>query len=70
MPDLLKPTPIEHRPPDSKVDQAFRASAAVAMDLLMDGDVPREEAARRVARELTTIGWRNLSRSAMVVASV
>jgi hypothetical protein len=57
VPDLLKPTPIERRPPDSASDTGFRAFAAVAMDLLMDGDVPREEAARRVARELTAMGY-------------
>jgi hypothetical protein len=57
VPDLLKPTPIKGRPPDSASDTGFRAFAAVAMDLLMDGDVRREEAARRVARELTAMGY-------------
>jgi hypothetical protein len=57
VPDLLKPTPIEHRPPDSKADEAFRGFAAVAMELLILGKVPRKQAAERVARVLARMGY-------------
>lgn len=57
LPELLTPRKIDHRPPDSSSDAAFRALAAVAMDLLMLGKVSRKEAARRVARSLSNMGY-------------
>ena len=57
LPELLTPRKIDHRPPNSSSGEAFRALAAVAMDLLMLGKVSRQQAASRVARTLSGMGY-------------
>jgi hypothetical protein len=55
--DLLKPRKVARRPQDPTAKEAFRALAAVAMDLLMQGKVPRKRAAQQVARTLSRMGY-------------
>ena len=56
---LLSPKKIKNRPPDSAAKEGFRAFAAVAMDLFVDGGVERKQAARDVARALSRMGYTN-----------
>ncbi len=56
---LLKPKKVKNRPRDSAAKEAFRALAAVAMDLFVKGKVPRKQAARDVAKSLSEMGYVN-----------
>ena len=48
---LLRAAKVKGRPRDSAGQEGFRAFGAVAMDLLMEGMVPRKQAARTRGRE-------------------
>jgi len=54
---LLKAKKIENRPPNSTSVEGFRAFAAVAMDLFIEGGVPRKQAAHDVAIDLRRSGY-------------
>jgi hypothetical protein len=56
---LLAPKKVKNRPHDSASKEAFRALAAVAMELFIKGNVPRKEAARDVAAALSQMGYMN-----------
>lgn len=56
---LLKPKKVSRRPRDSAAVEGFRAFAAVAMDLYVQAKVPRKQAARDVAHELSRMGYKN-----------
>jgi hypothetical protein len=55
---LLRPKKIDHRPPSPLQKEGFIAFVAAAMELFVDGGVPRAEAARRVAQSLHARGYR------------
>lgn len=54
---MMAPKKVAHRPRGSPAIEAFRALAAVAMDLLVLAGVARKQAARDVARELSRMGY-------------
>jgi hypothetical protein len=58
---MLRPKKVAHRPRDPVAVDGFRAFAAVAMDLFMDAEVGREQAARDVAHELSRKGYTEVS---------
>lgn len=56
---LLTQKKIKHRPRDSSAKEAFRALAAVAMELFIKGKIPRNQAAKAVAKALSATGYEN-----------
>ena len=54
---LFTPKAVKNRPRDSTEKVAFRASCAVAMDLLMESGISRKQAARDVAVALSAMGY-------------
>jgi hypothetical protein len=62
---LLRKTKVKHRSKNSIADEFLRTFAAVAMDLMMQEKLPRKMAAKRVAGELTKMGYRHPTRGAI-----
>jgi hypothetical protein len=58
---LLSPTKISGRPPDSLSHDAFRAAVASAMDVMVAAKINKKEAASEVAKELSSLGYRDLT---------
>lgn len=56
---LLQKAEVAHRSKNSVAEEHFRTLAAAAMDLHMTEGMPREKAARLVARELTKMGYQH-----------
>jgi hypothetical protein len=67
---LLTPEKLDHRAPDPCANEAFRAFAAAAMELLMKGKVGRLEAARRVAKALRHHGYCNVDHTQITAKNV
>jgi hypothetical protein len=67
---LLKPAKVAHNPGNTLSEGLFRAIPAAAMDRLVAGKMSREEAARRVARSLSRMGYKNSSGAAITGAQV